>query len=114
MDPISDDDDESYDPTRVDVRFYSIQVYTLESKVLRHTCLIGDVGMRDFIFGRLHTSIISELRLLDSAQRPPNYNQIMVPGDHAVIDGALEGFDRPASWKYRDDEFPQWCGAFEK
>lgn len=93
---------------------HTIEANTLESKVLKHTYLCGDVRMREFIFRRLHTSIILELRMLDPAQQPANYSQIMLLGQHAFIDDALEDFDRPASWRYRDDEFPEWCEAFEK
>ena len=104
-------DDEVYERQGV-VRNYAIEVDTLESKVLKHTYLHGEDGMMDFIFPRIHSSTILELHKLDPAQRPNNYNQIMEnPHD---IDGALGAFDRPASWQYRDDEFPTWYKAFEK
>ena len=112
VDQTSDNDDESYNQDRGDVRYYTIVANTLESKVLKHTDLYGDVGMRDFMIRWLHSYTILELHMLDPAQRPANYNQILAnPGD---IDRALRDFDPPASWKYRDDEFPKWYEAFEK
>lgn len=109
---ISDNDDESYDRNKGDARYYHIKADALESQVLRHIYTTGDVGMSDFISRRLHSSTILELRMLDPAQRPTNYNQIL--GNPADIDGALENFDRPASWRYRDDEIPKWCEAYER
>lgn len=112
MDQTSDHDDESYDQDRGDVRSYTIEATVLKSKVLKYTYPCGDVRMRDFIFRRLHSSTILELHMLDPAQRPANYNQILAnPGN---IDRALRNFDPPASWKYRDDQLPKWCEAFEK
>ena len=114
MDEISDDDeydeDNEFDPK--DVRCYTIKATKLESKVLKYTHLCGDVRLRDFILRRLRSSTILELRMLDPAQRPADYNQILRnPRD---IDGALGNFEPPASWRYRDDELSKWYEAYEK
>lgn len=115
MDQISDDDnnddDDDYTDPK-DVRSYTIKATKLESAVLRYTYLCGDNRMRDFILRRFRSFTILELRMLDPAQRPANYDQILTrPWD---IDGALDGFEPPASWRYRDDELPKLYEAFEK
>ena len=106
------DDWKFYDREQETVRNYIIEAKTLESKVLRHTYVYGEDDMKDFIFPRLHSSTILELRKLESEQRPTNYDFIL--GNLGDIDGALGDFDRPASWRYRDDDFPEWYKAFEK
>ena len=106
------DDDKLYDREEENVRYYTIEAKTLTSKVLKHSFVYGEDDMKNFIFPRLHSSTILELRKLESEQRPTNYDYILRNlGD---IDGALADFDRPASWRYRDDEFPEWYKAFEK
>ena len=106
------DDDKIYDREEEDVRYYTIEAKTLESKVLKHNYVYGEDDMKNFIFPRLHSSTVLELRVLKSEQRPTNYDFIL--GNLGDIDGALGDFDRPASWRYRDDEFPEWYKAFEK
>lgn len=105
-------DNEEFQYRNQSVRYYVIEANVLESKVLKHTYVYGGVDMIDFFFPRLHSFIISEIYKLDPAQRPTNYKQMLeYPGN---IDGALGDFDQPASWTYRDDEFPKWYKAFEQ
>ncbi len=101
-----------YDYEEEDVRNYTITAETLESKVLKHTYTCGGDEMRGFLAPRLHSSTVFELRKLSPAQRPASYDQIME--SLADVDTANVGFDRPASWTYRDDELPTWYQAFEK
>ena len=61
---------------------------------------------------RLQTSTVSELRKLDPAQRPKNYDEIL--SDCSDIDHALGAFDPPASWTYYDDEIPTWSKEYEE
>ena len=103
---------EKYDTRKEDVRHYKISVSKLESKVLKYTYLYGDVVMKDFLMCRLHSFVILELRKLHPAQRPTHYDQIL--RNRGNIDTALEGFNRPASWTYRDDQISTWYKAFEK
>lgn len=109
---MSYDNEEPYIPKQEDVRKYTISAYSLESKVLKHAYIYGDLRAMSFIFRRLHSSTVLELRKLDPAQRPTNYDQIL--GNLGDIDNALGDFDRPASWTYRDDDLPEWYKAFEK
>ena len=109
---MSYDDDQSYDYAQEDVRHYTIEANTLESKVLKHTYLYGDIDMMNFISPRLHSSTMLELRKLDPAQRPANYLEML--RNRGDSDRALGDFDRPATWTYRDDEFSTWYKAFEK
>ena len=103
---------EKYDTRKEDVRHYKISASILESKVLKYTYLYGDVGMKDFLMRRLHSFVIFELRKLDPAQRPTHYDEILKNRDN--IDTALGGFNRPASWTYRDDQIPTWYKAYER
>ena len=105
-------DEVRYEPRKEDVRHYKISVGKLDSKVLKHTYLYGDVVMRDFLMRRLHSFVILELRKLDPAKRPTNYDEIL--RNRGNIDTALEGFNRPASWTYQDDQIPTWYKAFER
>ena len=102
---------EMYHATKEDVRHYSVQVNKLESKVLKHTYTYGGVDIGEFFTRRLHSSTMLELRKLAPTQRPLNYDDLLRRRGH--IDTALEGFGRPASWAYRDDEVPTWYKAFE-
>ena len=105
-------DDEGYDMSKEDVRHYKLRYSRLESKVLKHTYLYGQSVMKDFFKRRLHSFVILELRKLDPAQRPPQYDEILK--NRGNIDALLEGFNRPASWTYRDDQIPTWYRAFER
>ena len=105
------DDSKPYDVDNGDVRHYAIDFDTLKSKVLKHEYLYGDVSMLKFFVPRLHSSTMRELRTLVPAERPTNYDEILwTPGN---VDTLLDGFDRPASWTYRDDDFPAWYKAYE-
>lgn len=108
---VSYDDDRWYHAPKEDVRHYTIQANTLQSKVLKHTYLYGVDDMGEFFSRRLHSFTVLELRKLDPAKRPTNYDQIL--GNLDDIDGLLGDFERPASWRYRDEDFPRWYKAFE-
>lgn len=103
---------ETYDTRNEDVRHYKISFSRLESKVLKHTYFCGQSVMKDFFMCRLHSFVILELRKLDPAQRPLQYGEILRNRDN--IDTLLDGFNRPASWTYRDDQIPTWYKAFEE
>ena len=103
---------ERYDAKKEDVRHYKISVSRIESKVLKHTYLYGQSSMKDFLMRRLHSFVILELRKLDPAQRPTQYDHIL--RNRGNIDTLLDGFNRPASWTYRDDQIPTWYKAFER
>ncbi len=94
------------------IRPYTIETHRLESRVLKHTYLCTDAYMRRIFRSLLNSFALLEVRALDPAKRPANYDEIMRNPDD--IDSALEGFDRPAEWTYRDDEFPKWYENFEK
>lgn len=106
------EDDTPYEKAMEDVRYYKIKINKLESRVLKHVYFYGDTHMLDFFLPRLHSSTILEFCKLNHAQRPTNYHEIL--RNRRDIDAALEGFDRPASWTYRDDEVPTWYKAFER
>lgn len=99
------DDDEVYDG-KGGVRNYAIELDARESRSLKHTYLLGNDGW-DFISRRLHSFTILELRKMDPAKRPTNYNQILENLDNF-------DFSPDASWTYPDDEIPTWYKAFEK
>ena len=105
-------DDYFYDYETENVRNYTIKAKTLSSKVLKHTYTYGGDELSEFLAPRLHSSTVFELRKLSPPQRPANYDRIME--SLADVDTANVEFDRPASWTYRDDEFPTWYQAFEK
>ena len=109
---MSYDNYERYDTRKEDVRHYKIFVSRLESKVLKHTYVYGESRMKDFLMRRLHSFVILELRKLDPAQRPILYDHIL--RNRGNIDTLLDGFNRPASWTYRDDQIPTWYEAFER
>ena len=109
---VSYSDYAGYDTQKEDVRNYKIIFHKIESKVLKHTYLCGNVIMKNFLMRRLHSFTLFELRMLEPAQRPPGYDQIL--RNRGNIDAALESFDRPASWTYRDDQIPTWYKFFER
>lgn len=109
---MSYEDDAPYEKAGEGVRYYKIEVNKLESRLLKHVYFYGDTHMMDFFLPRLHSSTILEFCKLETAQRPTNYREIL--RNRGDIDAALEGFDRPASWTYRDDEVPTWYKAFER
>ena len=106
------DDNINYGSGQPEDRNYTIEALELKSRVLKHTYYCGDARMRDFFQSRLHVSTILELKKLAPEQRPANFNDIMRNGGDVY--SALEGFDHPAKWVYRDDEFLTWYKAFEK
>ena len=108
----NDNDNVFYHYGMEDARNYTLTARVLESKVLKHTYTYGGEAMIKFLLPRLHSSTVFELRRLSPRQRPANYNQIMQ--DRGDVENADVEFDRPASWTYRDDEFPAWYQAFEK
>lgn len=106
------DDDKMNRVQQERIRQYTIEMATLESKVLKHTYVCSVDDMKTFFSRRLLSFTLFELRKLDPAQRPTNYDEILRnPGD---IDRLLGDFERPASWRYRDEEIPRWYQAFEK
>lgn len=109
---LSYDNTKPYDAKKEDVRYYAIEVDILKSKVLKHTYCYGDVRLLNFLTPRLHSSTILEVRKLQPGQRPANHDQIM--RNRGNVDTMLEGFNRPAAWIYRDDEFSTWYRAFEE
>ena len=109
---MSYNDYEEYDTTKEDVRHYNLGSSRLESKVLKHTYLYGESAMKDFFMRRLHSFVILELHKLDPAQRPTQYDEIL--RNRGNVDALLEGFNRPGSWTYRDDQIPTWYKAFER
>lgn len=69
------DDEDSYGRGEGDVRYYTIEVNALESKVFKHTYLYGnELIMMNFIYHRLHSSTVLELRKFGPAERPANYD----------------------------------------
>ena len=106
------DDDTPYEKGREYVRHYTIDLYKLESRVLKHVYFYGDIDMMNFFLPRLHSSTILDFCKLDPAQSPTDYDEFSRNRDD--IDAALEGFERPPSWTYRDDEVPSWYKAFER
>ena len=105
------DDPKPYNIEYDAFRHYTIDFDTLKSKVLKHEYLYGDVSMRDFFVPRLQSSTIQELRRLVPEERPTNYDRML--WNHDIVDILLDGFDRPASWRYRDDDFPALYMAYE-
>ena len=106
------DDEEPYDDLGGEIRHYFLSIEMLESRVLKHSYTFGDYDMDEFFKARLHASTILELRKLNAAERPPDYEQILLhPSD--IIHYTLGGFNPPASWTYRDDEVPKWYKAWE-
>ena len=106
------DDNEPYPDLEGEIRNYYISMGMLESKVLKYSYAFGEFAMQEFFKARLHASTILELRKLNAAERPPDYEQIL-PSSSDDIDYALRGFNPPTSWIYRDDEFPKWYKAWE-
>ncbi len=77
-----------------DVQHYTIETHTLKSRVLKHTYLCTDAYMRRIFRSLLNSFALLEVRALDPAKRPANYDEIMRNPDD--MESALEGFDRPA------------------
>ncbi|KAM0805777.1 hypothetical protein BDR22DRAFT_816662 [Usnea florida] len=107
------DDNEPYPDLQGEIRYYCLSMGVLESKVLKYSYTFGEFAMREFFKARLHASTILELRKLNAAERPPNYEQILLHTTSDAIDGALWGFNPPTSWIYRDDEVAKWYKAWE-
>ena len=103
---------------RGDLPYYKITAFILESRILKYTYLYGEYSLvSDILVPRLRSSTLLELHKLDPALRPANWNQIWRARHDFWEPPPLPWdlpFDPPASWTYRDDEFPAWYHAFEK
>ena len=106
------DDNEPYPDVEGKLRYYRLTMNLLASKVLKYSYTYSELAMQEFFEARLHASTILELRKLNAAERPPNYEQILRSSSR-TIDGALWAFNPPTSWTYRDDEVPKWYKAWE-
>ena len=93
---------------------YPLRMRGLESSVLKHTYFYCEGNMRVFLQDRLYSLTNSQLRKLDPAQRPTNYDEVLSHCYYHNFDKALERFKPPASWTYYDDQIPAWYKEFEK
>ena len=107
------DDNRPYDSQDKRVRHYRIVGKSFVHWVLKHEYFISDPQMKSFLHARCHASLILELRKLVPPQRLLRHDEARGNRD-IFADFMFTGFDRPASWTYRDDEFPTWYNAFEK
>ena len=93
-------------------RYYTICAPVFVSKILKYKYLFGDPSQCDFIGQRVDRLTLLELRKLDPAARPREYDGLLQMPYR--LHQELERFEPPDTWSYYDDDYPKWHQAWEK
>ena len=101
--------DEGWPLTRI-IRHYSINARSFYGASLKYEYLLVPGDMIGFLGHRVDRTTLMELRKLDPATRPLNYDSLMENG-FGLYD-QLHRFDPPEGWTYWDEELLKWYSAW--
>lgn len=94
-----------------DPRYYTISTCLFKAKTLSYHYVICNTSTLIFFLGeRVDRSTLMELRKLEPSARPAGYDNMIAYVSHLYE----SSFDRPDTWTYDDDRFPEWYRAWER